>query len=161
MAPELSPSDFWEMAKTSEKNLQDYVGSLLGAAATYLKCTKFMDITSAMDHIVSATATFRNNIQGTLDAHHVTFDVFTVELEGAFTAIMNNLPKVSLPDKAPGHAERAEMVDRVLEDAAQELIKLTTRYGIAEGVVTSYLAALKPKVQALTVAVGKSIVLQC
>ncbi|KAI9460432.1 hypothetical protein HD554DRAFT_2133956 [Boletus coccyginus] len=154
VAPKLSPSDFWEMTKKSEKNLQDYVCSLLPAAAMYLKSTKFTDIASAMNHIVSATATFRNNIQGALDAHHITFDVFTVELEGAFMAIMNKLQKVPLPDKAPGHAERAEMVDKVLDDAAQELIKLTARYGIAEEVVTTYLAALKPKVQALTVAVG-------
>ena len=157
VAPKPSPSDFWEMAKESEQNLQNYVHSLLEAAATYFKSTHFTNITSTMNHIVSTTATFRDNIQGALDAHNVTFDTLTGELEGIFMGIVNDLEKIPPPDKAPGHAERAEMVDKVLDDAAQGLLKLTTRYGIEEEVVTTYLAALKPKVQALTVAVGMSI----
>jgi len=156
-APELSPSDFWEMAKKSEKQLRDYVHNLFEGAATDFKSTKFTEITSAMNHIVSTTATFRDDIQGTLDARHITFDTLTEDVEGIFMRIMTDLEKIPTPDKAPGHAERAEMVDKVLDDAARELVKLTTRYGIEEEVVTSYLAALKPKVQALTTAVGMLI----
>ncbi|KAI9460435.1 hypothetical protein HD554DRAFT_1587094 [Boletus coccyginus] len=152
--PELEPSDFCETAKKSEKKLRDYVYNLLEGAATYFKSTKFTEITSAMNHIVSTTATFRDNIQGTLDAHHIAFDTLTEDVEGIFMRIANDLEKIPPQDKAPDHAERAEMVDRILDDAARELIKLTTRYGIEEEVVTTYLAALKPKVQALMAAVG-------
>ncbi|KAF8548040.1 hypothetical protein OG21DRAFT_1423796, partial [Imleria badia] len=148
------PSDFWEIAKKSEKNLQDYVHSLLEAAATYFKSTKFTDITSAMNHIVSATTTFRDNIKDALNARNITIDAFTQELEGVFTTIVDDLEKIPPPDKAPGHAERAEMVDKVLDDASQALIKLATRHGIEEEVVTTYLLALKPQVQALTVVIG-------
>ncbi|KAI9460050.1 hypothetical protein HD554DRAFT_2134648 [Boletus coccyginus] len=142
------------MAKESEEKLQKYVHSLLEAAATYFKSTHFTDITSTMNHIVNSTATFRDNIQGALDAHNVTFDALTGELEGIFMGIVNDLEKIPPPDKAPGHAERAEMVDKVLDDAAQGLLKLTARYGIEEEIVITYLAALKPMVQALTVTVG-------
>jgi len=153
--PEQSPSDFWEMAKESEKNLQDYVRSLLEEAATYFKSTHFTDITSTMNLIVNATATFRANIQGALDAHDITFDTLTEELEGIFMGILNDLPP---PDEAPdGCVERAEMVDKILDKVAQELIKLATRYGIEEEVVTSYIAALKPKVHALTITVCMSV----
>ena len=154
-APKPSLPDFWEMAMKSEKHLQDYVSRLLESAAADLKSTKFTDIKFAMDHIVSATATFRDNIKGALDAHHITFGVFTEELEGMFVAIRNKLEeKIPPPDKAPGHAEREEMVDKVLDDTARELMKLATRYGIEEGVVKTYIFALKSQVQALTVAVG-------
>ncbi|KAI9460433.1 hypothetical protein HD554DRAFT_1586953 [Boletus coccyginus] len=142
------------MAKESEKNLQDYIHSVLEEAATYFESTHFTDIASTMDLIVSTTATFRDNIQGALDAHNITFDTLTEELEGIFVGIVNDLEKIPPPDEAPGHAERAEMVNRILDDVARELIKLATRYGIEEEVVTSYINALKPPVQTLTVAVG-------
>ena len=152
-----SPSDFWEMAKKSEKNLHDYVHSLLESAAAYFKSTQFTDITSSMNHIVNATATFRDNIRGTLDVHNVTFDTLTEELEGIFMAIAHDLEKIPPPDKASGHAERAKVVDKVLDDTAQALVELTARYGIEEEVVAKYLLILKPQVQALTVAIGMLI----
>ena len=156
VAPNPSPSDFWEMAMKSEKVLQDYVPRLLKSAAAYFKSTNFTDITVAMNHIVNATATFRDNIKGALDDHHITFDALTEELEGIFMTIVNDLEKIPSPDKAPGHTEREEMVDKVLDDTGRALIKLATRYGIEEEVVKTYLLALKPQVQALTVAVGMS-----
>ena len=154
VAPKTSSPDFWEMAMKSEKILQDYVPRLLESAATYFKSTNFTDIKFAMNHIVGATATFRDNIKGALDAHHITVDTLTEELELIFVAIKNDLEKIPPPDKAPGHAEREEMVDKVLDDTARELRKLATRYGIEEEVVETYIFALKPQVQALTVAVG-------
>jgi len=155
VAPKSSLPDFWEMAIKSEKNLQDYVSRLLGSAAADLGSVQFTDIRFAMNHIVSATATFRDNIKGALDAHHITFDKLTEELEGVFVAIKGNLEqKFPSPDKAPSHAEREEMVDKVLDDTSRALRNLTTRYGIREEVVETYILALKPQVQALTVAVG-------
>ena len=156
VGPKPSSPDFWEMAMKSEKILQDYVPRLLESAATYFKSTNFTDIKFAMNHIVSATATFRDNIKGALDAHHITFDTLTEELEGVFMAIVNDLEKIPPPDKAPGHAKREEMVDKVLDDTSRALIKLATRYGIEEEVVETYILALKPQVQALIVAVGMS-----
>jgi len=154
VAPKPSSSDFWEMAMESEKVVQDYVPRLLESAATYFKSTNFTDIKFTMNHIVSATATFRDNIKDALDAHHITFDTLTEELEGIFVVIKNDLEKIPPPDKAPGHADREEMVDKVLDDTARELMKLATRYGIEEEIVETYILALKPQVQALTVAVG-------
>ena len=145
------------MAKNSEKNLQGYVHRLLEAAATYFKSTKFTDITSAMSNIVNTTATFRDNIKDALDDRHITFDTFTQELEGIFATIVNDLENIPPPDKAPGHAERAEMVGKVLDDASQAILKLATRHGIEEEVVTTYLLALKPHVQVLTVVIGMFI----
>ncbi|KAF8436031.1 hypothetical protein L210DRAFT_903573 [Boletus edulis BED1] len=145
--PNLPSSDFWELAKESEKNLQECVHSLLGTAATYYESTKFTDIRVTMNHIVNATTAFRDSIKDALDAHHgppVTFDTFSEELEGIFMAIVNELEQIPRPDKAPSHAERAEMVDKVLDDTEQALIKLATRFGIQEEVVTTYLDALKP-----------------
>ncbi|KAF8433669.1 hypothetical protein L210DRAFT_3411540 [Boletus edulis BED1] len=147
-------TDFWEMAKESDKKLQDYVHVLLEAAAAYFKSTKFTDIGSTMNHIVNATATFRDDIKGALDAHNITFDAFTKELEGVFMAIVNDLKQIPHPDKAPGHAERADMVERVLDNTAQALVKLAMRYGIEEEIVTTYLSALKPQVQALIGIIG-------
>ena len=110
-----------------------------------------------MNHIVNNTATFRDKIRGTLDARHITFDTLTEELEGVFMAIVNDLEKIPPPGKAPGHAEREEMVNKVLDDTARALKKLSARYGIEEEAVTAYLLALKPHVQALIVAVGMSL----
>ncbi|KAF8128198.1 hypothetical protein EV363DRAFT_1341128 [Boletus edulis] len=152
--PKPTSSDFWEIAKESEKKLQDYVHDLLEAAAAYFKSTKFTDIESSMNHIVNTTATFRDDIKGALDAHNITLDAFTKELEGVFMAIVNELEQIPPPDKAPSHAERAEMVDKVLDNTTQGLVKLAVRYGIKEEVVTIYLDALKPQVQALIVVVG-------
>jgi len=70
-----------------EKDLQDYIPRLLESAATFFKSTNFTDIKFAMNHIISATATFRDNIKGALDAHHIAFDTLTEELEGIFMAI--------------------------------------------------------------------------
>jgi len=154
VAPALSPPDFWEKAMKSEKTLQDYVPRLLESLATESKLTKFADIKFAMNHIVNATATFRNNIKGVLDTQHITFDTLTEELEGIFVTIMNDLKKIPPPNKAPGHAEREEMVDMVLDDTSRALIKLATHYRIEGEVVETYILALKPQVQALTVAVG-------
>ncbi|KAG6382008.1 hypothetical protein JVT61DRAFT_639 [Boletus reticuloceps] len=150
----LSPPDFWEMVNKSEKRLQDHVHRLLEGAASYFKTAKFTDVTSAMNHIVSATATFRNDIKGALDAHHITFDTLTKQLEGVFTAIANDLEKIPPPDKAPGHAERKKMVDKILDDTEQALIKLTSSYGIDEVVITTFLSALKPHVLTLMVTIG-------
>ncbi|KAG6375254.1 hypothetical protein JVT61DRAFT_3470 [Boletus reticuloceps] len=147
-------SDFWEMAKESEKKLQDYVHDLLEAAAAYFKSTKFTDIGSTMNHIVNTTATFRDDIKGALDARNITLDAFTKELEGVFMAIVNDLEQIPHPDKAPGRAERADMVERVLDNTTEALVKLATCYGIEEEVVTTYLTALKPQVQALIVIIG-------
>ncbi|KAF8436027.1 hypothetical protein L210DRAFT_2492856 [Boletus edulis BED1] len=152
-----SSSDFWESVKESEKNLQDCVHSLLGTAATYFKSTKFTDIRVTMNHIVNATTAFRDNIKAALDARHgppVTFDTFSEELEGIFMAIVNDLEQIPPPDKAPSHAERAKIVDKVLDDTEQALIKLATRFGIQEEIVTTYLDALKPHVHALIVTIG-------
>ncbi|KAH0828908.1 hypothetical protein J3R83DRAFT_2327 [Lanmaoa asiatica] len=154
VASKRSPADFWEMAKEYEKTLQDYVPRLLSDAASYFKSTKFTDITFAMHHIVDTTATFRDNIKGALDAHHITFDALTEELEGIFMVIVKDLEKIPPPDKAPGHAERAEMVDNILDDTSVALVKVATRYGIEEEVVTTYLVTLRPHLHALTVAVG-------
>ena len=93
VAPNPSPSDFWEMAMKSEKVLQDYVPRLLKSAAAYFKSTNFTDITVAMNHIVNSTATFRDNIKGALDAHHITFDPLAEELR-----IVNDLEKILPPD---------------------------------------------------------------
>ncbi|KAG6375252.1 hypothetical protein JVT61DRAFT_3468 [Boletus reticuloceps] len=134
-----SSSDFWELVKESEDNLQDCVHSVLEAAATYFESTKFTDIRLTMNHIVNATTTFRDNIKDALDAHHVTFDTFSEELEGILWQY---------------HAERAEIVDKVLDDTEQALIKLATRFGIQEEVVTTYLDALKPQVHVLIVTIG-------
>ena len=109
-----------------------------------------------MNHIVDNTTTFRNNIKGTLDARHITFDTLAKELEGVFRAIVNDLEKIPPPGKAPGHAEREEMVNKVLDDTAGALKKLSARYGIEEQAITAYLLALKPHIQALIVAVGMS-----
>jgi len=46
------------------------------------------------------------------------------------------------------------MVDKVLDDTSRALRNLATRYGIEEVVVETYVLALKPQMQALTVAVG-------
>ena len=156
VAPNPSPSDFWEMAMKSEKVLQDYVPRLLKSAAAYFKSTNFTDITVAMNHIVNSTATFRDNIKDALDARRTTFDALAKELEGIFMAIMNNLEQIPAPDKAPGHTEREEMVDKVLDDTARALKKLAADYGIKEEVVTAYILALRPQVQALIAAVGMS-----
>jgi hypothetical protein len=109
-----------------------------------------------MNHIVGATATFCDNIKGALNAHHITFDTLAEEREGIVMAIVNDLEKIPPPDKVPGHVKREEMVDKVLNNTAQELIKLATLYGIEEEVIKTYLLALKPQVQALIVAVGMS-----
>ena len=156
VARESSSSDFWETAKKSEKTLQNYVPRLLENAAAYFKSAKFTDITSAMNHIVSNTTTFRDHIKGTLDARHITFETLSKELEGIFMTIANDLEKLPAPNKAPGHAEREEMVDKVLVDTSRELKKLAARYGIEEEAVTAYLLTLKPQVKALIVAVGTS-----
>jgi hypothetical protein len=155
-APKPSPPDFWEMAIKSEKVLQDYVPRLLDNAAAYFKSTKFTDITLAMNYIVSNTATLRDDIKGTLDANHITFDTLSEELEEVFMGIMNDLEKIPPPDKALGHVEREEMVDKVLDDTARALKTLAVGYGIEEEVVTTYILALKPQLQALIVAVGMS-----
>ncbi|KAF8128199.1 hypothetical protein EV363DRAFT_1433238 [Boletus edulis] len=152
---------FVEPNSTSSSNfgncLQDCVHSLLGTAATYFESTKFTDIRVTMNHIVNATTAFRDNIKAALDAHHgppVTFDTFSEELEGIFMAIVNDLEKIPPPDKAPSHAERTKIVDKVLDDTEQALIKLATRFGIQEEIVTTYLDALKPHVHALIVTIG-------
>ncbi|KAF8545927.1 hypothetical protein OG21DRAFT_1306960 [Imleria badia] len=142
------------MAKESEKSLEVYVHLLLEAAVTYFESTNFTDITSAMNHIVSATATFRDDIKDALDARNITLDTFAQDLEGMFMTIVNDLENIPPPDKAPGHAERAEMVGKVLDDASQALIELATSHGIEEEVVATYLLALKPQVQTLTVVIG-------
>ena len=156
--PNLSSSDkFWESAKKAGETLRDYVRRLLKAAATYFKSTKFTDIAFAMNKIVSVTASFRDNIKGALDAHGITFDTFTKELESMFTVIVNDLEKASLPDKASGDAERVEIVDKFLDATTQALVQLAARCGIDEEVVTSYLLALRPHVQTLIVAIGMSV----
>lgn len=152
-----SPSKFWDMAKKSEDIFQVHVPRLLGNAAVYFKSTKFTDITLAMNHIVSATTTFRDSINASLDARHISFDVFSEELEAIFMAIMRTLEETPLPDKEPGDAERAEMVDNILDAITLGLENLAARYGIEKEVVTTYLLALKPWVHSLVVAVGMSI----
>ena len=156
VAPKPSTPDFWEMAVKSEKSLQEYVPRLLESAAIDLESTNFTDITFAMNHIVNATATFRGNIKGALDAHGITSDALAKELEGIFMAIMNDLEQIPAPNKALGHSKREEMVDKVLDDTARALKKFAAGYGIEEDVVTAYILALKPQVQALIVAVGMS-----
>lgn len=156
-SPGASPSKFWDMAKKSQDTFQVYVPRLLGNAADYFKSTKFTDITSAMNHIVSATTTFRDSINATLDTRKVKFDTFSKEFEGIFTAIMHNLEKIPLPEKLPSNAERAEMVKTILDDVTVQLQNLAQRYGIEEEVITAYLLALKPWVHTLIVAVGMSI----
>lgn len=149
-----SPSDFWDMAKKSENNLLDYVHRLLEDADKKFMSSKFTEIRSAMDRIVSATATFRDNVKGALDAHHISFDTLTEELEDIFTIIVDDLKKIPLPHKAPDHAKRAKMVDKVLADTMQGIAKLAAHHGIDKEVVLIYLLALEPPVHKLTVAIG-------
>ena len=150
------PSEFWEIAKKYEQTLQGYVHRLLESGAAYFNSANFTVISSSMNHIVNATATFRDNIQGTSDAHNITLDMLTEELEGIFMAIVHDLEKIPPPDKAPGHAERAKMVDQILSDTTWALVQLAARHGIEEEVVMQYLLVLIPQVQILTVAVGMS-----
>lgn len=152
-----SSSDFWEEAKKYEHTLQNYIPRMLKSAAAYFKSTKFTTISSAMNDIVRATATFRNSIQGALDAHHVTLDGLTQELETIFMSIVHDMENMPHPDKAPGHTKREEMVDKILDDTEAALVKLATRYGINVEVVTTYLDALRPQLHLLIVAVGTSI----
>lgn len=139
------------MAKNYERILQDYVPRLLESAAADFQSTKFTDVTSAMNNIVHATATFRENIKSALDAHHVTLDTLTRELEGVFMPIVHDLGN---PNKASGHVERKEMMDKILDDTELALTNLATRHGIETEVVTTYLRALKSQVHALVIAVG-------
>lgn len=156
VAPKPSPSDFWEMAKNHETILQEYASQLLRSAAIHFESTKFTDVTVIMNRIVSITTTFRDSIKGALDARHIAFDTFTKDLGDIFTAVAANKLGISLPNKTPGHAERARIVDKILDDAVLALIILATRCGIKKEVVTSFLFALKPLVQALIVTVGMS-----
>lgn len=152
-----SESEFWEEAKKSEKTLQDYVPRLLKSAAAYFKSTKFTDIISAMDGIVRATATFRDSIRGALDAHHISLDALTLELAAIFITIVDDLEKITPKNKTPSHAEREEMVDKILNDTEVALTNLTMRYGIEENITTTYLQTLRPQVHAVVASVGMSI----
>ena len=154
-APPPSPSDFWEKVKEYEQSLQDYVPRLLKSAEAYFKSTAFTDIAHAMEDIVRTTATFRNSIQDSLDAHHITLDMLTEELEAIFTGVVHNLENVPPPSEAPGHAERDGVVNKVLDDTELALIDLLTRYGIEAEVVKNFLDTLRPRVCALIVAVGR------
>ena len=155
--PKRSPSDFWDMMTKYEQVLQDYVPRMLESAAAYFKSTNFSDITSAMNNIVDTTATFRDNIKGALSAHQITLDALTEELETIFMAIIQDLENIPPPNKAPGHAEREEMVDKIMDDSELGLTNLAMRYGIEVGVVTTYLGAVKPQVHVLIVTIGMSI----
>lgn len=157
LAPEPSPSDFWEKAKGYEQILQDYVPLLLTSADSYFKSTAFSDIAYSMKNIVHTTATFRDNIQDTLDAYHITIDSLTKELETVFMTIVDDLKNIPPPSKASGHAERDEVVNKILDDTELALVNLATRHGIQEDVVTTYLDTLRPHLRALIVAVGMSI----
>ena len=154
--------DFWETAKKYEQTLQDYVPRMLKSAAADFKSPKFTDITLAMNNIVHATATFRDNIKGALDARHITFDALTKEFEAIFAATVNGLKKLppKSPNKAPGHAERQEIVDKIMDGTRLALTDLATRHGINIEFVTAYLGILRPQVHALVVAVGTSSVLE-
>ena len=143
--------------KEDEHILQDYVSFLLKSAEAYFKSTAFTDIVPAMEGIVLTTATFRDSIQDSLDAHHITLDMLTEELEAIFMGVVHDLEDIPPPSKAPGHAERNGVVNKVLDDTELALINLLTRYGIDAVVVKTFMDALKPHVCALTVAVGRLI----
>ena len=154
--PKRSPSGWWDTAKKYEQVLQDYIPRMLESAAAYFKSTRFTDITSAMNNIVHATTTFRDNINDALHVHHITLDALTKELEVVFMAIVHDLENIPSPNKAPGRAEREEMVDKIMDDSELALNDVATRYGIEVEVVTTYLHLLKPQVHALMVTIGMS-----
>lgn len=159
-APEAPLPDFWEMAKEVEETLQDYIHNLLEAASsTYFESTQFTDIKSTMDDIVNVTAMFHDNINEALDAQNISFSTVSQEIEGIFMAIFSNLENSPTPDKVPGHAERFKIVDEIMDDVMRELVLLAARYGIEEGVVTSYIITLKSQVQALIITIGMLITL--
>jgi len=109
---------------------------------------------SAMNHIVSATATFRESLAGALEARNLAFSEFAQGLEAIFMVIMNDLEKKNPPDKAPEHAERAKTVDKVLDTANLALTDLAEPHGVDRDVVAAYFSALRPHLHALVVALG-------
>ena len=151
------PPDFWTEAKASEQTLQVYVPSLLESAAEYFNSTAFTNITSAMDSIIHDAATFRESIQGALDAHNITLDTLTKKIETICMTAVHGLENLPTPDKAPDKAEREETIDKILDEVEAALLDLTARYEIDKQVVTAYLRALRPHLHALTVAVGVAI----
>ena len=148
-----SSHDFWQVPKISEETLQDHVHNLLESAAAYFRLDKFTDILSTMNHIVSATATFRDDINGVLDAHNITFDILCQGLEDAFMVIIDGLEKIPPPDKAPGHAERLEMFDKIMNDTTKGITNFATPYGL-EDEFSPFFSGLKPHVQSLIVTIG-------
>ena len=149
VAPEPPPSDVWEKAT---QILQAYVSQLLKSAAAYFKFIKLTDITSAMNNIVHAIATFRDSVQGALYPDHITLDTHTQELEALLMALAHGLESIHPPNKAP-HAQREEMVDKIMDETELALNSLVTHNGIKVEVVTTYLRALKHAL----VTVGMSI----
>ncbi|KAN0100111.1 hypothetical protein V8E55_000095 [Tylopilus felleus] len=141
------------LPKISEETLQDHVHNLLESAAAYFRLDKFTDILSTMNHIVSATATFRDDINGVLDAHNITFDILCQGLEDAFMVIIDGLEKIPPPDKAPGHAERLEMFDKIMNDTTKGITNFATPYGL-EDEFSPFFSGLKPHVQSLIVTIG-------
>ncbi|KIJ61023.1 hypothetical protein HYDPIDRAFT_97461, partial [Hydnomerulius pinastri MD-312] len=152
------PFMFWERAEALGQILQNYVQQMLKEADKDYGFHKFTDITSTMDHIISSTSAFRGDIQRTLETHNITIHQFSQELEGFFELIVNRLEdEFPSPDKAPSHAERAVMVNYVLDQTEETLLHLTARSGIQGDIVVNYFSVLRPHVEVLTVAVGDVI----
>jgi len=154
--PKLSQPDFWRMVKEYEESFQEHVSSLLQDAAKQLEPigATFTDVSSAMNNIVNATATFRNDIAGVLEVHQITHDAFSEEIQAVFMVVANDMEKIPFPDQAPGHAERQKMVDKIFNDTASALADLAVGYGIDVDTVETYLHVLKPPIYTIVIAIG-------
>ena len=70
---------------------------------------------------------------------------------------MQDLENIPPPDEASGHAERVEIMDKVLKDTQLALIHVAMCYEIDTEAVTTFLDTLRPPIVVLMVTAGTSM----
>ena len=108
-------------------------------------------------HGARPPTTVASSIQAALDAQRIIREVLTKKLTAMYEAIQRIVEKILSLTSAPGHARREEVVDRCLTDIASAAVRLATRIGMKQEVVTAFMPTLKLHVRTLIVAAGTSI----
>ena len=118
---------------------------------------KIDEFRSTFHDIVSASNEIRGHLTE-LTQQGLTLDQISGELGVIFNDILGHLKKAfPPPDQAPGHEQRQEMVNTVLDSAEQELVDFARKHGMSEDGLEnlrSSFGLLKPHVEKLVVITG-------
>lgn len=145
---------FPDFLKSTGFTAKKYTETILhDATTTYTSTTsQIAEFQTSMMHVISSTGDFRLKLEAQGISLENLSELVALGLSTRVEEIKKEFPP---PDHAEHHAERSEMVSRILEEIGNVVVRVSMSVGVPEEEVRAHLEAVLPHMLRVLVLTGE------